>query len=69
MSGKVAVPLIEMARNWTSIELEMAVSVRYIIKEVYVQHHFPQRSEDRFKRYIDVFFDIKKKAAEEGNGF
>ena len=67
VSAKITFPLTEMTGTWTSIELQVAVSVGYVVKEVYVQHHFTDKSKDLFKKYIDVFFDIKKKAAEDGN--
>ena len=67
ISAKITFPLTEMTGTWTSIELQVAVSVGYVIKEVYVQHHFTEKSNKLFKQYIDVFFDIKKKAAEDGN--
>jgi hypothetical protein len=56
-----------MTGTWTSIELQVAVFAGYVIKEVYVQNHFGESSTDLFKQYIDVFFDIKKKAAEDEN--
>ena len=34
---------------------------------MYTQHHFEQRSSTLFRDYIATFFDIKKKAAEDGN--
>ena len=57
-----------MTGTWTSIEVQMAVSVGYVINnDVYVQHHFSQLFKALFERYIDVCFEIKRKAAEVGN--
>ena len=65
VSAKVMFPLTEMTGTWTHIEL--AVSVCYIIKEVYVQHHFKSTSTTLFNQYIDTFFNIKKQAQADGN--
>ena len=67
VSAKVTYPLTPMTGTWTSVELQHAVASGYVVKEVYVQHHFENKSNTLFKKYIDTFFDIKTKAAEEGN--
>ena len=43
---------------WLSVEIQHSVSVGYEVQTEYVQHHC---------KYIDTFFDIKKKASVEGN--
>ena len=44
VSPKVTFPLTEMTGAWTHVELQLAVSVGYIVKEVHVQHHFEKTS-------------------------
>jgi hypothetical protein len=63
---KVMFHLKPMIGTWTSMELQKAVSVGYVIEEVYEQHHFPRRSNELFKEYNMTFFDIKRQAALEG---
>ena len=65
--GKSHLPLGSMTGTWTHVELQLAVEVGYIVVETYVQHHFPQTSLELFRGYTDTFFDIKQRAAAEGN--
>ena len=35
--------------------------------EVYEQHHFTEKSNTLFREYNETFFDIKRRAKEDGN--
>ena len=67
--GKLLFPLYPITGTWSHMELQKAVSLGYVIDEVYEQHHFPSsnRSNTLFHPYIQTFFDMKKKAEEEKN--
>lgn len=65
--GKVIFPLFPMTGTWVHYELQKAVSLGYVIDEMYEQHHFPSRSNELFKGYINTFFEMKKKASRENN--
>lgn len=66
-SGKLLFPLYPITGTWTHVELQKAVSLGYVINEVYEQHHFPTRSNTLFHPYIQTFFNMKKKAEEDKN--
>ena len=68
-SGKLLFPLYPITGTWTHVELLKALSLGYVIDEVYEQHHFPEsnRSNTLFHPYIQTFFDMKKRAEEEKN--
>lgn len=66
-SGKIKFGLGIFTGTYTSIELQVAVQLGYVIERVYEQWHYPRRSEDLYKGYIDTFFEMKKQAKEEGN--
>ena len=53
--------------TWSSVELLKAVSLGYIIDEIYEQHHFEDKSNTLFHNYNKLFFDITRKAKLEGN--
>lgn len=65
--GKVIFPLFPMTGTWVHYELQKAVSLGYVIDEIYEQHHFPNRSNQLFNGYINTFFEMKKSASMEGN--
>ena len=67
--GKLLFPLYPITGTWSHVELQKAVSLGYVIDEVYEQHHFPpsNRSNTLFHPYIQTFFDMKKKAEEDKN--
>ena len=67
--GKLLFPLYPITGTWTHVELQKAVSLGYVIDEVYEQHHFPpsNRTNTLFHPYIQTFFDMKKKAEEDKN--
>ena len=48
---------------WVSEEVKVAVEMGYIILMIYEVYHFPQRSKDLFKTYIDTFLKIKQEAS------
>ena len=68
-SGKLLFSLYPITGTWSHMELQKAVSLGYVIDEVYEQHHFPptNRSNTLFHPYIQTFFDMKKKAEEDKN--
>ena len=61
-SGKVLFHLNEMTGTWTSVEIQKAVAMGYVVTEVYEVHHFPQKSNTLFKAYNETFFGIKRAA-------
>ena len=60
-------PFTPLTATWTFVELQLTVSVSNEIQQVCTQHHFEQQSSTLFRNYIAMFFDIKKKAAKDGN--
>jgi hypothetical protein len=68
-SGKLLFPLYPFSGTWTHVELQKAVSLGYVIEEVYEQHHYPpsNRSNKLFEPYITTFFEMKKKAEQDKN--
>ncbi|CAM9215636.1 unnamed protein product, partial [Heterosigma akashiwo] len=66
-TGKLLFPLHEIEGTWTSVELIKAVEKGYVVLEIYQQCHFQERSDELFTEYVDTFFEIKTRAAAEGN--
>ena len=68
-NGKLLFPLYPITGTWTHVELQTAVSLGYVVEEVYEQHHYPpsNRSNTLFSPYIQTFFDMKKKAEQDKN--
>ena len=66
-AGKVVFSLDTMIGTWTHVELQKAVELGYEIMEVYEQHHFSKTSNQLFHNYIETFFKMKNKAAQDGN--
>ena len=50
VSGKVTYLLTPMTGTWTSVELQHAVAAGYLVKEVYIQHHFENKSHTLFQK-------------------
>jgi G:T-mismatch repair DNA endonuclease (very short patch repair protein) len=65
--GKVCFHLNKMIGTWTHVELQKAVSLGYVIEEVYEQHHFHHHTNTLFSGYVNTFFAMKQKAEAEGN--
>ncbi len=66
-NGKIKFGLGTFVGTYTSIELQHAVDLGYVIHEWYEQWHYPGKSGTLFREYINTFFEMKKKAKEEGN--
>jgi hypothetical protein len=66
-TGKVLFHNNNMVGTWTSVEVQKAVSIGYKIIQIYEQHHFPQKSNELFREYNEMFFDIKRQAKADGN--
>jgi hypothetical protein len=52
------------------VELQKAVSLGYVIEEVYEQHHYPPSNQIQssfLSPYITTFFEMKKKAEQDKN--
>ena len=66
-NGKVLFHNRRMIGTWTSVEVQKAISKGYKILEVFEQHHFPNKSNELFRRYNETFFEIKRAAKAEKN--
>jgi hypothetical protein len=68
-TGKLLFPLHPKIGTWCHVELVKAVSLGYVVTEVYEQHHYPpaNRSNKLFEPYISTFFEMKKKAEQDKN--
>ena len=66
-SGKVVFHLNQMSGTWTSVEIQKAVSLGYMILDIYEVHHFQNTSNQLFSKYNETFFAIKRQAKLDGN--
>jgi hypothetical protein len=48
--------------TWTTVEVQNAIENGYIIIEVYEIYHYPKKSNEVFKQYIDKFLKIKQES-------
>jgi hypothetical protein len=48
---------------WVTEEVKKAVEMGYTVIKIYEVYHFPQKSRDLFKAYIDTFLKIKQEAS------
>ncbi|XP_052681401.1 uncharacterized protein LOC128162281 [Crassostrea angulata] len=49
--------------TWVTVELQKAIECGYELKKIYEVWHFPQKSQDLFRSYIDTFLKIKQEAS------
>lgn len=65
--GKVLFALGTFIGTYTSVEIKKALSLGYVIEDVFEQWHYPRSSTTVFSQYIDTFYEMKRKAKEQGN--
>lgn len=61
--GKLLFDLTTKTGTWTTVEVLKAIEMGYTVEEVYEVVHFPERSGDLFKSYVQEFLKIKQQAA------
>ncbi len=49
--------------TWVTSELQKALECGYQLKKIYEVWHFPEKSQDLFRSYIDTFLKIKQEAS------
>ena len=60
-NGKIIYHLNTMEGTWSSVELQKAISLCYIIDETYEQHHFEEKKYILFRYYNKTFLILKGK--------
>jgi hypothetical protein len=55
--------------TWTTIEVNKAITLGYKVSEVYEVHHFPSRTDQLFKDYIQKFMKIKLECSTDKDSF
>jgi len=60
---KLTFDLLEKRGTWTSIELNKAIEMGYVVTEIYKVLHFPKRGNHLFKNYVSKFLKIKQEAS------
>ena len=52
---------------WTTMEIQEALKQNYKLLNTFEIHHFPKKSKELFKKYVNPFFALKQKAKNEKN--